>query len=128
MIPTVGPVVELVGPTDVFYIGIQRICSSAERDSLSGVQRISLAVAGGLASAVTQADDGVRSVFTSVQPVAPRLGNRERQVRRIDLEVIALVEAAHTKVDRTRRKLDLHGMVIQVQEGEAGVLAQADHG
>ena len=128
MIATVGPVVELVGATEVFYIGVQRIGSSAERDSLAGVQGVGLAVARGLAPAVAQVDDGGGAVFTSVQPVVSGLGNRKCQVRCIHLEVIVRVEAAHTKVDRTRRKLDLRGMVIQVEERDAGVLAQANHG
>ena len=128
MIATVGPVVELVGATEAFYIGVQRIGASAEGGSLSGVQGVGLAVARGLAPAVAQADDGVGAVFTSVQPVVSGLGNRKGQVRCIDLEVIVRVEAAHPKVDRTRRKLDLRGMVIQVEEGDAGVLAQANHG
>ncbi len=128
MIAAGGPVVELVGATEVFYVGVERIGSAAEGGSFSGVQGVGLAVAGGLASAVAQADDGIAAVFTSVQPVVSGLGNRECQVRCIDLEVIARIEATHTKVDRTRRKFDLRGMVIQVQEGDAGVLAQANHG
>jgi hypothetical protein len=127
MIATVGPVVELVGATEFFYIGVQRIGSSAERDSLAGVQGVGLAVARGLAPPVAQIDDGGAAVFTSVQPVVSRLGNRERQVRCIDFEGIVLVQLAHTNVDRTGRELELYGVVIQVQERDAGVFAQANH-
>src|ERR1019366_4299017 len=56
MIAAVGPVVELVGASEVFYIGVQRIGSSAEGGFLSGVQGVGLAVAGGLAFAAAQAD------------------------------------------------------------------------
>ena len=92
------------------------------------MQRIGLAVAGGLAFALAQADDRRAAIFTGVQPVASGLVNRERQVGSIHLVGVVLVEAAHTNVDRARRKLHLHGMVIQVQERNAGVFAQANHG
>src|ERR1019366_7475261 len=95
VIATVCPVIELVGSADVNYLGVQRV-RPAESASLSGMQRIGLAVASRLASALAYADDRVGAVFTSLYPIASRLGNRKRQVRRIDLVDIVLVQPAHT--------------------------------
>src|ERR1035438_1145200 len=84
VVAIVSPVIKLVGSTDVNYLCVQRV-RPAESASLSGVQRIGLAVAGRLASALAYADDRVGAVFTSLYPIASRLGNRKRQGRRIDL-------------------------------------------
>ena len=91
------------------------------------MQRIRLAVARRLASAFAYADDRVGAVFTCLHPIASWLGNRKRQIRCIDLDDIVPVQPAHTKVDRTRCKLDLNRIVIQVQEREACIRVQANH-
>jgi hypothetical protein len=97
VITVVRPVIKLVGSTNLNYVGVQRVCS-AESASLSGVQRIGLAVAGRFASALAGADDGVGAVFTSLYPIVSRLSNRKRQVRGIDLEDIVLVQPPHSNV------------------------------
>ena len=53
VIAAVRPVIKLIGSADINYIGVQRVCP-AESASLSGVQRVGLAVAGRFASALAR--------------------------------------------------------------------------
>ena len=59
MIAAVSPVIKRIRATDIFHVGVQRI-GSIESALLSGVQSVGLAVAGSLAAAIAQTDDGVR--------------------------------------------------------------------
>src|SRR5208283_5997907 len=75
-IASVSPVVERVRAADIFDVRVQRI-GSAESALLSGVERVGLAVTGGLASAVAQGDDGAGAIFARVQAVKSGLRNRK---------------------------------------------------
>ncbi len=100
-IAAVRPVIELVVAANILKVGPQRI-GTAEHATLTAVERVGLAAAGGLASAVAHADGGVGAVVAGFDAVDARLVHRKRQVRCIDFEVIVLIEAAHMNVDRAR--------------------------
>ena len=115
MIAVVGPVVELVGFSDLFHVGVQRI-GAAERSSLSGVNLVGLAVTGGLTVAFADGDDGIASVFTGFQTITSWLVDGEREVGGVDLEDIILVELPHADVNRSRTQLNLRAVIVQVEE------------
>ncbi len=127
VVATFGPGIEFVGAVKRLDVGIERV-RSAERAGLSAAQIVALARANGLALARADADHRVAAIGTRLHAIVTGLGDRERLVRRIDLKVIVLAQPAHRDVDRARRKLDLNRIVVEVQEGEASIGCQADHG
>jgi hypothetical protein len=111
MIATVAPGIKLIGVVVIFNVGVQRI-GAAKCSSLSGVDGVGLTVAGRLALSIARTDCGVGAVFACLQAVVTWPIDGKRQIRSIDFVSIILVEAAHTKIERARCKLNLHRMVI----------------
>src|SRR5256885_15122031 len=101
LVAVVCPVIELVGSSDLFHVGVQRI-GAAECGSLSGMDCVGLAVTGGLAVAFANRDNGIASIFTGFQAIISRLRNGEGQVWSVDLENIVAVQLPHPDIDRTR--------------------------
>ena len=120
------PTIERIGLADLFDIGIERI-GAAESAGLSAVQRIGLPVAGGLAFAFADGNDGVAAIFAGINAVVAGLSDRKCQVRGIDLEIIAVVEPAHGEADGARSKLNLYGVVIEIEKRESRIWGKANH-
>ena len=121
VIAILGPGIEVIEGVNRLDIGGKRI-GPAECASLPGAQVVGLAIAGGLAFAHADAHHCVAAVRTRLHAIAARLHDRERLVRRIDLEGVVLVEPAYRNIDRAGSQLDLNRIVIQVQERDAAVL------
>jgi hypothetical protein len=72
-------------------------------------------------------DDRRVAFVIHLDPVLARAQQRQRQVRRIDFDVVVRVQRTHTHVHDAGRHAHLDGVVVDVQEREAGVAAEA-HG
>ena len=125
MVAIIGPRVEWIRIPNIFHIGIQRI-GTVERPDLPAVQRVSLSVASRLPRALAQADHRVGSVIAGLHAITTRLRHRECKIRSIHFKIVIFIQAAHPKIDRARRQLDLYSVVIQIQKRETGILAQPD--
>jgi hypothetical protein len=89
-IAAIAPGIKLVAAIYLFHVGIQGI-GSAEGSSLSCMNPISLPIACCFALSVTRADDGVRAIFTRLDPIVPRTVDIECEVGRIDFDSIVPV-------------------------------------
>jgi hypothetical protein len=126
-VAAIGPAVEGVGIAKGFNVGVKRI-SAAEGGLLSGVEVVGLPAASRLAIAVAQGDDGVCAVGAGIDAIASGLSDGEGEVGRIDFEIVVGIELAYPNVDCSRRKLDLDGVIIEIEERDTGVLAEAYDG
>ena len=91
------------------------------------MQSVGLTVSGGLAFAFANGNDRTAAVFAGVNSIMAGLHRRERQVRSVDLEVVIVFQSAHGDANRPGTKLDLNGIVVEVEERESRVGRQADH-
>ncbi len=126
-IAIVAPAVEIVRIANINHVDVQGV-GSGESSSLPFVDGKRLAVAGGLAFAQPNAYDRVVSVRARLDAIVSGPENRERLVGRVDLKVLVIRQPANVDADRSRRKLNLSCVVIQVQERETGVGRQTNHG
>ena len=82
--------------------------------------------AGGIAFTRAHADGRGVAVGIDVDAVFTGALQREGQVRRVDLKIVAAFEAAHRNVHRTLRQLNLHGAIVEIQERDARLAANAN--
>ena len=88
------PAVKLIGAADLLHVGVERI-GAAEGAGLPSMQGVSLAVARRLALAFADGHDGVAAIFGGVEAIVPGLGDREREVWRIDFEIVIVFQGSH---------------------------------
>jgi hypothetical protein len=103
----------------------QRI-GSAERDALTGMDCVSLAVPRRFAFTFTNRDDGVVAVFRGFNPISTWLKGSQSLIRSIHLENAVAVETTDANVESTRAQLNLNGAVVKVEEREAGIGSEVD--
>ena len=127
VIAVVGPVIELVGIADLFHVGFEGI-GAAESGSLSGVDFVGLSVASGFAVSFADRDDSVAAVFAGFHAITSGLVNGERQIRRVDLKGFVTIQPAHANIDGAGAQLNLRRAVVEVEERDAGIFRQANHG
>jgi len=80
----------------------------------------------GIAFTRAHADGRSVAVGIDVDAVFTWALQREGQIRRVDLKIVAAFEAAHRNVHRTLRQLYLHGAIVEIQEGDARLAADAN--
>ena len=127
MIATFGPGIECVGIADLLHVGVERV-GAAEVADLSTAQRVTLPVARGFTIAGAHADRRGVAIFTGFDAVVAGLEGREREIGRVDFEVIVVIQPANGDVDHAGGELDLNGVVIEVEEGESGHGRKPDNG
>jgi hypothetical protein len=84
---------------------------------------IGLSVACCLALAITRADDAVRAIFARLDAIIPRPVDIEREIRRINFDGVVSVQTANADIQRSRCKLNLNGVVVEIQERATGIFA-----
>ncbi len=119
------PVIELIGRAQRAH-DRRQLLRAGERSLLLRVDRITGAICRRLRVALGDLDDRRVARFVHFHPVLPWLLERDREVRRVHLEVVALIHRAHPHDDGSRRYLHLRGVIIEIQERKAGRAAQAD--
>ena len=72
--------------------------------------------------------NGPASVLANVDPVFARLEHGKRNVRRIDFVRIFIVQMPHSQDYRSLCQANLCGVVIEREESDSGLRAQADRG
>src|SRR6185437_9016074 len=111
-----GPTIKLVYLIAVaFGIRIQPI-DTAKSVGIVRVYRVSAASAGDFALAAANFDDGRVSSLVHGDAVNAGLEDGERQVGRINLVGLGLVEAPHAQKQSSRAQLNLCDVVAQIQE------------
>ena len=80
--------------------------------------------------ALALAHDDVRRIAFGVHgdPVFAGLPHREGEVRRVDLEDLIGIEAAHAHVQRALRQLQLRDVVVEIEHGDARAGVEPEHG
>ena len=78
------------------------------------------AAAGGVAFSCRTVTD-VDCRWVDVNAVFAGALQGESNVGRVDFKGVAAIEPAHVHVQRTFRELDLHGAIVEIQEGDAGL-------
>ena len=66
--------------------------------------------------------------WVGINAVVAGLGDHKRQIRRVDLDPLAVEQIAHTQFHRALRQPQLRGVVVEFEEIKAGLLAQAHGG
>ena len=122
-----GPSIKVVRTVKLFHIGVKLI-GTAECGALAAAEFIALASARGFAIAFANADDGVVSIGADFNAIMTGLEDGEGLVGCVDLEIVVFMQAAHGDIDCAGGELKLHGIVVEIDEGEAGHGAEADDG
>jgi hypothetical protein len=122
-----GPSVEVVRTVKLFHVGV-KLVGTAECGALATAEFVALASARGFSIAFANADDGVVSIRADFDTIVTGLQDGEGLVRRVYLEVVVFMQAAHGDVDCAGGELNLHGLVVEVEEGESGHGSEADYG
>jgi hypothetical protein len=122
-----GPCVEVIRTVKLFHIGVGLI-RTAKCGALAAAQFVALASARGLAIAFANADDGVVSIAADFDAIMTGLKDGEGLIGCVDLEVVVFAQAAHGDVDCAGGELKLHGIVVEVEEGESSHGPEADDG
>ena len=80
--------------------------------------------------ALALAHDEIRRIAFGVHanPVIAGLPHREREIRRVDLQHLTGVEAAHADVHRALRELQLRDVVVEVEHDDARAGVEAQNG
>ena len=118
-IALVAPLVKIVLAGDFLDVGVQLI-GAGEGGGLLRVYGIGLPAAGDFAlSTDNRYDCGVAS-FVHAHSVSAGTQNREREIGRVDLERLILLEALDANTNRAFGDLNLRDIIGEVQEGEAG--------
>ena len=99
-----------------------------ELDRISSLQRKLGAVAVGVTTTLPDHDSRLVVVRVDVNAIASRPVDRERQRRGGDFDFLPGVQAADAQVDRALGHLDLHQLVVQRQDFEAGFRPDAYRG
>jgi hypothetical protein len=81
----------------------------------------------GIALALAHRDYGSIAIRVDIEAVVTRLLNRERHVRSINLVNLPREQVANMDVQSALVKLDLDGIVVNVGERKAGLVAQTEH-
>jgi len=119
-----GPLVELVGGAGVGEIVFSLIIAS-DLGALAGVEGEGLAAAGDFAFSVAYSDGGGLGVRVRVDAVFAGLGDVEGEVGRVHLKDLVLGEVAEADVERAFGEADLDGLIVEIQELEGGLGAEA---
>ena len=93
---------------------------------LTGDDGVGKTAARNLATAVPYVGDGLTSVFIHIHPVLPGLQHAERDVRRVDLVIVLVVDMTYVQNERSLRQADLRGVIIEGEKGDSGLRAQAN--
>ncbi len=127
VIAALDPHVEPIGLVDWFYIGVQ-IARPVKVADLSGLHGVSLPAACHVPIASPDTNDGQAAILGHLHAIASRVGDIESEIRGVDFEIVVAAQTAHADVNCSGTQLQLHGVVIEIQKGNAGVLGQANGG
>ncbi len=75
----------------------------------------------GFALAAPHSDRGGIRIWIDIEPVVARFQNRKRLVRRIDFVGLPTEQMADVQVQRALVEFNLHDVVVDIGEGEAGL-------
>ncbi len=106
-------------------VGVKAV-GAGESGALSGMHGEGLASTSGFAFALADGDGGVVAVGTGLDAIVSCAENRECLVGGIHFEGIVVAEAAHGDVDGAGTELDLHRVVIEVQERKSSIRCETD--
>ena len=94
---------------------------------LPRIDHVRRAFAVHLALALAHDDRRRIAVGIHLDPVFAGLPQREGEIRRVDLEHLVGLEAAHADVQRALRQLQLGDAVVEIEHGDAGAGVHANH-
>ena len=123
-----APIVEIVGIAHGDKLSVEIVGTSAgKRSALSLVQVVAAAATGYLSVTLPHNRHRRVSVTSDLKAILARLGHSKCLIGGIDLEDFAVVQAPYTEIKRSVCQLDLYGTVVEIKEGESGVLVHANH-
>jgi hypothetical protein len=121
----IGPSIEVVGTADLVNFRIQRI-GPAQRKTLAGVHRVTLAVSSGFSFTFTDGYDCVTPVLGGVDSITTGARNGEGLVCGINFEDVVPIEIPNAQVHASCAELDLNCAVIEIQKGKASIGTDVD--
>jgi hypothetical protein len=99
-----------------------------EACALSSNHQVRRAATGGFGATVPDGGIGFIPVGAHVDPIITGALNLEREVRRIDFELVFIIEMADAHDDRALGQLYLGGAIVEIQECDAGLRIHANRG
>src|SRR5208283_4803643 len=124
-IALIAPAIEIIRIGKTLDVRIKSVRTGKEA-LLARVDGVSGAAAGDLALPIANANDGGVAGFVDIDAVAAGTKNREGQIGRVDFNVFGVPQAPHADVDGALSNANLNGLVIQIEEGEAGCPGKAE--
>jgi hypothetical protein len=94
-----GPLIESITLTDSAYI-VAKLLDAGKNSLLAFLQTIRAASTGYFSVAAPNYCGGLVAILVYVQPIFARLINGQRQVRRVNLESLALTDVTHAEKKR----------------------------
>ena len=121
----VAPIVKFIEASGLSAVVCQRI-RAAKIGLIAGVHVVFAAPAGGFPFALAHGNRCRVAIGVDIDAIITGALESEGKVRRVYLKRVATFDPAHVNVQRSLRKLDLNGAIIQVQESYTRLAADSN--
>ena len=123
-IALIAPVIEIIRIGNALDVRIESV-RAGKGALLARVDGVSGATAVDFSFPIANADDSGVAGFVDIDAVAARTKNGEGKIGCVDFDVFTVPLAPHTDADGALGNANLNGLVIQIEEREAGFAGKA---